>query len=99
MYENYFIFILLLDNQYVAIETGLDVLADAKRGGSKADGAFKVPREKGASVVASMDEEESSLSSGIDEEISTVISGVHNGSGRRYRETAASEASHLGTFS
>ncbi|KAJ9709800.1 hypothetical protein PVL29_001318 [Vitis rotundifolia] len=74
---------------------GLDVLADAKRGGSKADGAFKVPREKVASVVASMDEEERSLSSGIDEEISTVISGVRNGSGRRYRETAASEASHL----
>ena len=99
MYKNLFMFILLFDNQYLVIDTGLDVLANAKRGGSKIDGAFKVPREKGASVVASMDEEDKSLSSGLDEEISTVSSGARNGSGRRYRGTAASEASHLGTFS
>ncbi|KAK9267827.1 hypothetical protein L1049_010263 [Liquidambar formosana] len=72
---------------------GLDVLADAKRGGSKVDGAFKVPRERVASVVASMDEEEKSASSGVEEMESDTTNGVRRHASRKYREMAVSESS------
>uniref|UniRef100_A0A5B6ZC59 RNA helicase n=1 Tax=Davidia involucrata TaxID=16924 RepID=A0A5B6ZC59_DAVIN len=83
---------------------GLDVLANVKREGSKIDGAFKVPRERVASVAASLDEEEKSASSGIDEvgSASSGIDEVGNGGSsssrnyarRQYRETVSSETSH-----
>ncbi|CAL5338168.1 unnamed protein product [Camellia sinensis] len=72
---------------------GLDVLANVKRGESKVDGAFKVPRERVTSVVASLDEEENSALSGMDEVGSGVNSSARSFTGRRYRETSASEAS------
>lgn len=72
---------------------GLDVLANVKRGESKVDGAFKVPRERVTSVVASLDEEENSALSGIDEVGSDVNSSARSFTSRRYRETSASEAS------
>ncbi len=71
--------------------TGLDVLAIAKRAESNVDGGFKAPKERVASVVASMEEEENSESSGLDEVGSNANSGARNHASRRYRETNASE--------
>ena len=77
------------------------MLESVKRGGpgeSKVDVAFKVPRERVTFVVSSMDEEEAEFSSGIDELGSGIDNSAHSYTGRRYRETSASEASHSGTF-
>lgn len=71
---------------------GLDVLANAKRAGSKVDDGFKVPKERVTSVVSSIDEEEKSELSGLDEEESDIVNGARN-TNRRYRETAASKNS------
>ncbi|KAL2519699.1 RNA helicase family protein [Abeliophyllum distichum] len=69
---------------------GLDVLANTKRGGSRDDGAFRVPRERVASVAASLDEdEEKSTSLGLDELGNVESTGARNYANRRYRESAS----------
>ncbi|KAK2969278.1 hypothetical protein RJ640_030819, partial [Escallonia rubra] len=79
---------------------GLDVLANVKRGGSMVEVAFKVPGERVASVVASLDEDEDkSASSGLDEVGSGVANGRGNYMSRQYREHSASEASISGAVS
>lgn len=79
--------------------TGLDILANAKRTESKLEGSFKVPKERVASVVASLNEDEDkSTSSGIDEAENDTSNSVRNYSNRRYRELASSEASNSGTI-
>lgn len=70
---------------------GLDVLAEAKRQESKADGAFRVPRERVVSVVASVDEGEESLSSSLDEVGGNINNGVSSFATRRYRDASTSE--------
>ncbi|KAI6692163.1 hypothetical protein NL676_019873 [Syzygium grande] len=72
---------------------GLDVLANAKRGGSKVDDGLKVPEERVTSVGSTIDEEEKSEFSRLDEEESDMANGARN-TNRRYRETAASENSN-----
>ncbi|CAK7326056.1 unnamed protein product [Dovyalis caffra] len=75
---------------------GLDALAIAKRGGSDANGGFKVPKERvTTSVMASIGEEEETESSGLDEVGNDVgsESGARRNVNRRYRETSASEKS------
>ncbi|KAL0372285.1 UNVERIFIED_CONTAM: Pre-splicing factor ATP-dependent RNA helicase DEAH7 [Sesamum calycinum] len=74
---------------------GLDVLANAKRE-SKGEGPFKVPKERVASVAASLDEVEEKSTSGIDEVENGTSDGVRNYTNRRYRELASSEASDSG---
>ncbi|KAL0408496.1 UNVERIFIED_CONTAM: Pre-splicing factor ATP-dependent RNA helicase DEAH7 [Sesamum radiatum] len=74
---------------------GLDVLANAKRE-SKGEGPFKVPKERVASVAASLDEDEEKSTSGIDEVENDTSDGVRNYTNRRYRELASSEASDSG---
>lgn len=74
---------------------GLDVLAIAKRAESKVDDGFKAPRERVASMVASLEEEENSESSGLDEVGSNATSGTRNNVSRRYRESAASETGNV----
>ncbi|KAL8550687.1 hypothetical protein ACS0TY_009191 [Phlomoides rotata] len=77
---------------------GLDILADAKRMESKAAGTFKVPKERGASVIASLDEdEEKATSSVIDEGENDVSSSSCSTINRRYRESASNGASNLGS--
>ncbi|KAJ7945536.1 Pre-mRNA-splicing factor ATP-dependent RNA helicase [Quillaja saponaria] len=73
---------------------GLDILANAKRGGSHVDAGFKVPKERITSVMASMEEENKSESSGFDEAISDGFNGTQKRSNRRYRELTTSETSH-----
>lgn len=70
---------------------GLDVLGIAKRAEAKVDSGFKAPRERVASVVASLEEEENSESSGLDEVGSDANSGTRNHAGRQYRESTASK--------
>ncbi|XAR60206.1 RNA helicase [Bertholletia excelsa] len=79
---------------------GLDVLANVKRGGSKVDGAFKVPREGVSSLVSCVDSEENSASGLAEENSASGINDVRSSKtnkarsySRRYRETMASEAS------
>lgn len=67
--------------------TGLEVCPNGKRGGSKSDGGFKVP--KVAPLAASIDEEEKLEFYGIDEVGSNNINGVRNHSSRRYRDTTS----------
>jgi pre-mRNA-splicing factor ATP-dependent RNA helicase DHX38/PRP16 len=69
---------------------GLDVLAIAKRAESKESG-FKVPKERVASFVSSLDEEENAAaSSEIDNGGGDAINtAVLNSSGRRYRESGS----------
>ncbi|PIN05604.1 mRNA splicing factor ATP-dependent RNA helicase [Handroanthus impetiginosus] len=79
---------------------GLDVLAAAKRAESRADGSFKVPKERGPSVVASLheDEDEEKLaSSGIDEVDNDTSGAARNYTNRRYRELVSSDASNSGS--
>ncbi|KAM7494881.1 hypothetical protein LguiB_029490 [Lonicera macranthoides] len=73
---------------------GLDDLAMAKRKESKVEGAFKVPRDKVASVVSSLDEEEKAASSGIDDGGCDVSNGAHNFKRRQYRGSGAGESSN-----
>ncbi|XP_027088374.1 pre-mRNA-splicing factor ATP-dependent RNA helicase DEAH7 isoform X1 [Coffea arabica] len=73
---------------------GLDVLANAKRSGSDVDVGFKIPRERVASVVASLDEdEERSTSSGIDEGENDAKEVHRNLKTRHYRESSTSKTS------
>ena len=76
--------------------TGLDVLAIAKRGESKVEGGFKIPRDKVVSVVASMDEDEDNGFSATDDTGSDVFAGKRKPAGRRYREIAANETPRRG---
>ncbi|KAK6270419.1 hypothetical protein POUND7_007524 [Theobroma cacao] len=69
---------------------GLDVRANEKRGDSKVDGGFKVPRENIASIAASIDEDERAESFGVEETKSTVTNGTRSHTSRRYRDKAAS---------
>ncbi|GLU04060.1 hypothetical protein SLE2022_212260 [Rubroshorea leprosula] len=73
---------------------GLDVRANEKREGSKVDGGFKVPRERVASIAASMDEDEKIDSSGIDEARRDARNGMRSHASRQYREKPASVATH-----
>ncbi|XP_051153013.1 pre-mRNA-splicing factor ATP-dependent RNA helicase DEAH7-like isoform X2 [Andrographis paniculata] len=78
---------------------GLDVLAHAKRVESKLEGSFKVPKERVASVVASLDEEEESLTqSGIDQAYNDGYTGLSNYMKRQYRELSSTEGSNLGSI-
>lgn len=75
-------------------------MAIAKKGGATVESGFKVPREKLASVVSSLDEdEEASAASGIDELGSSASNVSRNNVQRRYRESCASEAYVSGTSS
>lgn len=77
--------------------TGLDVLAIAKREESKVNGGFKTPRERVASVVASLEEEENNSESVvIDETGSDISTGIRSHSKRRYREISASDTPRTG---
>lgn len=76
---------------------GLDVLADAKRE-AKLDGAFKVPRERVSSTVASQSEEESSDLSELDEGGNGISSNGGNIISRRYREHAVPDTPTSGTL-
>ncbi|XP_022749420.1 pre-mRNA-splicing factor ATP-dependent RNA helicase DEAH7 isoform X2 [Durio zibethinus] len=69
---------------------GLDIRANEKQGGSKVDGGFKVPKEKIASIVASIGEDEGFESSGVEETKSTITNGTRSHTSRRYRDKAAS---------
>ncbi|XP_022143541.1 pre-mRNA-splicing factor ATP-dependent RNA helicase DEAH7 [Momordica charantia] len=71
---------------------GLDVLANAKRGGSNENG-FKVPRQSIASFVSSMEEEETFESSGVTESGQEAnISRNHSVKSRHYREVASNDS-------
>ncbi|KAF8390619.1 hypothetical protein HHK36_025146 [Tetracentron sinense] len=72
---------------------GLDVLANAKRG-SKVEGMFKVPRERVASVVASVDEDEKSADSGVDTVESNLTHSGRSHASRSYREMTANKTTH-----
>lgn len=78
---------------------GLDVLANAKRGGSN-DNGFKIPKQSIASFVSSMEEEETPESSGVTDsgkEASTSRnSSVRN---RHYREIASNDSNEGSTSS
>lgn len=77
--------------------TGLDVLAIAKREESKVNGGFKTPRERVASVVTSLEEEENNSESVvIDETGSDISTGMRSHSKRRYREISASDTPRTG---
>ncbi|KAG9144614.1 hypothetical protein Leryth_010816 [Lithospermum erythrorhizon] len=77
---------------------GLDVLANAKRQRSSSDGTFKVPRERVASVVASLDEDEARSGSSEIDEVGIEASGTaRSHSSRRYRESVSS-ASNSGSI-
>lgn len=82
----------------MTVKTGLDDLAIAKRKESKVEGAFKVPRDKVASVVSSLDEEEKAASSGIDDGVSDVSNSAQNFKRRQYRGSGAGESSNSGMF-
>ncbi|CAN0901896.1 Pre-mRNA-splicing factor ATP-dependent RNA helicase DEAH7 [Linum grandiflorum] len=69
---------------------GLDALANAKRGGSDVSGGFKVPTQRIASTMASVDEDEENGTSGLDEEGGTDDVVRKNASQRKYRETSGS---------
>ncbi|KAL8052410.1 hypothetical protein ABFX02_05G002500 [Erythranthe guttata] len=77
---------------------GLDVLANAKRLESKVEGSFKVPKERVASIAASLDEDEENSSSGIDEVDNSTSNTVRTSANRRYRELASSGASDSGSL-
>lgn len=77
---------------------GLDALAIAKRGGATVESGFKVPRQRLASVVSSLDEdEEASAASGNDELGRSTSNISRNNVQRRYRESYASETSISGS--
>ncbi|KZV44090.1 hypothetical protein F511_10761 [Dorcoceras hygrometricum] len=77
---------------------GLDVLANKKREELSMVGAFKVPKDRVASIAASLDEEEEiSIHSGIDEVKNTMSNDMHKYSNRRYRELSATETSDSGS--
>lgn len=80
--------------EYDAI-TGLDALANAKRGGSQLDAGFKVPKERITSVAASAEEEDKSEISTIDESEHGVPTSASKHANRRYREMT-SETSQAG---
>lgn len=65
--------------------TGLDVLANAKRGGSQHD-EFKVPKERIISIAASAEEEDKSDSALVDESGPGTIVSASKPANRRYRE-------------
>ncbi|OMO55316.1 hypothetical protein CCACVL1_27310 [Corchorus capsularis] len=73
---------------------GLDARANEKRGDSKVDGGFKVPKEKIASIAASIDEDEGVELSGVEDTGSIGTIGVRSHTSRRYRDKAASEATN-----
>lgn len=74
---------------------GLDALASAKR----AEGSFKVPKEKISSMMTSLDEDvEKTTSSltGLDEVGSGVSSSGRNYTSRQYRDSTGSKTSGSG---
>ncbi|KAF5449373.1 hypothetical protein F2P56_029824, partial [Juglans regia] len=77
--------------------TGLDVLAIAKRAESVADGGFKAPRERVASVLASLEEEENFESSGLDEVGTDGDNRRSNHASRKYRESNSSKTGSIVT--
>ncbi|XP_023547917.1 pre-mRNA-splicing factor ATP-dependent RNA helicase DEAH7 [Cucurbita pepo subsp. pepo] len=70
---------------------GLDVLANAKRGGSN-DNGFKIPKQSIASFVSSMEEEETLESSGVIDSGKESISHNHSVKNRNYREIASNDS-------
>lgn len=78
--------------------TGLDVLAKEKRGGGMVDGGFKAPRDRVASVMASIEEVENSESSGIEDIGSIASNNTRKHASRKYREIAVNETPVIGIF-
>ena len=78
------------------ILTGLDALANAKRG-SQDDGGFKVPKERTISIAASAEDEDKSESSVVDESGQGGVANNRKHTNRRYRETT-NETSQAGNF-
>ncbi|OVA17529.1 Helicase [Macleaya cordata] len=72
---------------------GLDVLANAKR---ESKGVFRVPKERPISAVASVDEDEKSVSSELDELETDLPHGGLSHSGRRYRGNTAEHTPRSG---
>lgn len=63
------------------------------------EGAFKVPKDRVASIAASLDEEEEmSTRSGIDEVENNMSNDIHKYSNRQYREVATIETSESGSI-
>lgn len=76
------------------------MLANAKRSGSNVDGGFRIPRDRVASVVASLNEdEERSTPSEVDEGESDVKEVQRNSKTRHYRESFTSQTSTQGSSS
>ncbi|XVF79552.1 hypothetical protein PTKIN_Ptkin14bG0232400 [Pterospermum kingtungense] len=73
---------------------GLDIRANEKQGDGKVDGGFKVPKEKIASIAASIDEDEGFESSGVEETKSTITNGTRSHTNRQYRDKAASSTTN-----
>lgn len=76
---------------------GLDVLANAKRGGSN-DNGFKVPQQSIASFVSSMEEEETIESSGVTDSGKEAVSRKHYVKNRNYREIASNDSNEGSTL-
>lgn len=74
----------------------MDTLAEVKRG-ERAEGVFKVPKDKLSSIAASQDEDISEVSE-VDDVGTNVSSKVGNAN-RKYREREVSHTPHSGTFS
>lgn len=79
------------------IETGLDVLACAKRE-SKGEGNFKVPKDRTLAAMSALEEDEKSASSGLDEVESDLSCGSRRPSGRHYRGTISQESPRSGKW-
>lgn len=67
----------------LALSTGLDVLANAKR--EKQDTCFKVPIQRKAMIFNSIDEDEKIGSFGIEDSADDSSRGTHGHAVRRYR--------------
>ncbi|XP_073302624.1 pre-mRNA-splicing factor ATP-dependent RNA helicase DEAH7-like [Primulina huaijiensis] len=77
---------------------GLDVLARKKREELSMEGAFKVPKDRVASIAASLDEEEEMPTRSVIDEVENKMStDAHKYSNRRYREVATIETSESGS--
>lgn len=70
-------------------ESGLDVLASAKR----AEGSFKVPREKVSSMMSSIDEEVENSTSALMslDDVGSGVSTSGQSKSRRYRDSSGSK--------
>lgn len=77
------------------VEAGLDALAEVKRG-ERAEGVFKVPKDRLSSIAASQDEDISEVSD-VDD-LGTNDSSKVGNTNRKYREREVSHTPHSGNF-